>query len=291
MEEKAPIVAMAVVSDQIATATVVNADCHVVPLSTVPSPPPLANAPMGECSSFDEIITEPTTTHQQQYRGIHAATTDVAVFPSNTIQVARQVSQSDDENEHDVVLSRRGSSMKTKGKGGCNCSTSEERWYGFSSSHVLMNCEREKRGLERLVRRRDLDEAARTKVEAMAAKGSAKSSNHNKKKKNPFRKINKAFHPKNKNTGAAAYTDHGEDHDSASLSSTDLRKQLGISPKARIGENVAKGSSILEIHQHMMEKSSKNRRNMLDDKYRQVGMATAKGKSGKTLYLCQIFIE
>lgn len=55
----------------------------------------------------------------------------------------------------------------------------------------------------------------------------------------------------------------------------------------RLGENVAKGGSVAEIHDAMMKtKSQKN--NILDRRYTNMGMATARGKDGQ-LFLCQIF--
>ena len=55
----------------------------------------------------------------------------------------------------------------------------------------------------------------------------------------------------------------------------------------RLGENVARGDNIRDIHKFMMAtRSDKN--NILDRRYTHMGMATAKGSDGK-LYLCQIF--
>lgn len=55
----------------------------------------------------------------------------------------------------------------------------------------------------------------------------------------------------------------------------------------RLGENVARGRSIREIHEAMMStRSDKN--NILDRRFANMGMATARGNSGQ-LYLCQIF--
>lgn len=58
-------------------------------------------------------------------------------------------------------------------------------------------------------------------------------------------------------------------------------------PSDYLGENVGRGKSIQEIHEEMMENKS-DVYNMSDRRYREMGMATAKGKDGN-LYLCQIF--
>mmetsp|Transcript_18547 Transcript_18547/g.28629 ORF Transcript_18547/g.28629 Transcript_18547/m.28629 type:complete len:293 (+) Transcript_18547:223-1101(+) len=237
----------------------VNADCVVVLSPNIPSSPPPTIAATGESSSFDAIYSP--------YKGARPNALAVSVPVTNfskNIQVARQIANSDDEGEYSIALTRRSSMGKPK------CLNSE-RWYGFNSSHVLMNCERKKRGLEPLVRRQDLDEAARTTAEAMAKKGSATNKNR---KKNPFQKMKQMASIKKDNN-----------------LHNNLRTQLGLSANVRIGENVAKGTSILDIHKKMMSKTSKNRRNMLDENYSHVGMATAKGKSGKSIYICQIFLE
>jgi uncharacterized protein YkwD len=58
-------------------------------------------------------------------------------------------------------------------------------------------------------------------------------------------------------------------------------------PSRRMGENVASGDSIRDIHKKMM-KTKSDRNNILHRSYTNMGMATAKGKNG-TLYLCQVF--
>jgi hypothetical protein len=58
-------------------------------------------------------------------------------------------------------------------------------------------------------------------------------------------------------------------------------------PERRMGENVAKGDTIREIHREMMTISS-DTNNILDSRYSQFGMATAKASDGE-LYICQIF--
>lgn len=55
----------------------------------------------------------------------------------------------------------------------------------------------------------------------------------------------------------------------------------------RMGENVASGANIREIHKEMM-KVPTDRHNILHRRYVNFGMATAPGKDGK-LYLCQVF--
>jgi hypothetical protein len=58
-------------------------------------------------------------------------------------------------------------------------------------------------------------------------------------------------------------------------------------PSRRLGENVAKGSSIRAIHEAMMETRS-DYNNIADRRYTHMGMATAKASDGE-LFMCQIF--
>jgi hypothetical protein len=61
-------------------------------------------------------------------------------------------------------------------------------------------------------------------------------------------------------------------------------------PFRRLGENVACGTNIREIHTNMMtqRKQNSDKYNILHRSYTHMGMATAKGQDGQ-LYLCQIF--
>jgi len=63
--------------------------------------------------------------------------------------------------------------------------------------------------------------------------------------------------------------------------------QFRIQPCRRFGENVACGTTIRDIHTAMV-KNDADRNNMIDRRYSNMGMGTARGKDG-TLYLCQIF--
>jgi hypothetical protein len=58
-------------------------------------------------------------------------------------------------------------------------------------------------------------------------------------------------------------------------------------PARRLGENVAKGSSIRAIHEAMMDTRS-DYNNIADRRYTHMGMATAKASDGE-LFMCQIF--
>jgi uncharacterized protein YkwD len=58
-------------------------------------------------------------------------------------------------------------------------------------------------------------------------------------------------------------------------------------PARRLGENVAKGDTIRDIHREMMTISSDSN-NIIDSRYSHFGMATAKASDGE-LYVCQIF--
>jgi Cysteine-rich secretory protein family len=56
----------------------------------------------------------------------------------------------------------------------------------------------------------------------------------------------------------------------------------------RLGENVARGPDIRAIHAGMMNNVS-DRNNLLDRRYTNMGMATARGKDDGLLYLVQVF--
>jgi hypothetical protein len=58
-------------------------------------------------------------------------------------------------------------------------------------------------------------------------------------------------------------------------------------PARRLGENVAKGSSIRAIHEAMLATRS-DYNNIADRRYTHLGMATAKASDGE-LFMCQIF--
>ena len=55
----------------------------------------------------------------------------------------------------------------------------------------------------------------------------------------------------------------------------------------QLGENVGRGRTLLRANERMMEEAS-NVWNILDSRYTEMGMATAKGKDGK-VYICQLF--
>lgn len=58
-------------------------------------------------------------------------------------------------------------------------------------------------------------------------------------------------------------------------------------PSRRMGENVAVGANIRDIHKKMMTTAS-DKHNILHRCYTHMGMATVKGSDGQ-LYLCQVF--
>ena len=66
----------------------------------------------------------------------------------------------------------------------------------------------------------------------------------------------------------------------------DLQAKLK-KPSRRIGSNVAVGESVRRIHQQMMYKKG-DYNNIVDRRYTEMGMGTARGRSGE-IYLCQIF--
>lgn len=66
----------------------------------------------------------------------------------------------------------------------------------------------------------------------------------------------------------------------------ELGDSLGLQSR-RLGENVARGSSVRDIHSGMM-RTRAHKNNILDRRFTHMGMATAKGSDGK-LYMCQIF--
>lgn len=58
-------------------------------------------------------------------------------------------------------------------------------------------------------------------------------------------------------------------------------------PSRRLGENVAKGDNVRDIHAKMLLNTA-NRNNILDRRFIHMGMATSRGSDG-SLYLCQVF--
>ena len=69
--------------------------------------------------------------------------------------------------------------------------------------------------------------------------------------------------------------------------SRDLQARLKDQVGEHLGENVGAGESIRAIHHEMMQNVGDSR-NMTDRRYKEMGMATARGKNGE-LFLCQIF--
>jgi uncharacterized protein YkwD len=120
-------------------------------------------------------------------------------------------------------------------------------WY-YSSNHVMVNQERTKRVIAPLTRLAELDTIAREHAAAMAAQG-------------------KLFH-----------SDPAEIHAKFNQHHRFSR---------RMGENVACGANIREIHTQMM-KIPTDKHNILHRRYTHFGMGTANGQDGK-LYLCQVF--
>jgi uncharacterized protein YkwD len=59
-------------------------------------------------------------------------------------------------------------------------------------------------------------------------------------------------------------------------------------PSRRLGENVAFGRSIRDMHEMMMKISGSDKNNILDRRFLTMGMGTAKGSNGG-YYMCQIF--
>jgi uncharacterized protein YkwD len=117
----------------------------------------------------------------------------------------------------------------------------------YSNNHVMVNEERIKRAAAPLIRMHELDEAARAHAEAMAKDASL-------------------FHMDPNGV---------------------LRASLKDRPCRRLGENVAKGKSIREMHQSMMHTIAQ-KNNILDRRFTHMGMATAHGTNGE-LYMCQVF--
>ncbi|CAB9512242.1 expressed unknown protein [Seminavis robusta] len=67
----------------------------------------------------------------------------------------------------------------------------------------------------------------------------------------------------------------------------ELCAKLSQEPERRLGENVYKGKSTDSIQTRLMNHHS-SFANVIDDRYVEMGMATAKDKKG-TIYLCQLF--
>ena len=69
---------------------------------------------------------------------------------------------------------------------------------------------------------------------------------------------------------------------------SDLLSKLTESPGCRLGENVAKGVSLRELHNDMKKKGSIYA-NMMDNRYKEFGIGTARDANGD-LFLCQIYL-
>lgn len=67
----------------------------------------------------------------------------------------------------------------------------------------------------------------------------------------------------------------------------ELCSRLHSQPEHRLGENVAQGKNLRELH-GIMKQHSANYANMMDERYTEMGMASAKAANGDW-YLCQIF--
>lgn len=72
--------------------------------------------------------------------------------------------------------------------------------------------------------------------------------------------------------------------------SVDSLKELGaLLNSKRVGENVQRGPSIHKMHQAAaQDRDSTILKNILNENFREFGMATCKGRDGK-LYMCQLF--
>lgn len=117
-------------------------------------------------------------------------------------------------------------------------------WY-FSSNHIMINTERTKNNIHPLIRKSELDAAARWHAEAMAL-------------------VDRVHH-----------------------SDPQEMKNVIRKPCRRLGENIARGENIRAIHSRMME-TPNDKANMLDARYIQFGMGTARGPNGD-LFLCQLY--
>lgn len=67
----------------------------------------------------------------------------------------------------------------------------------------------------------------------------------------------------------------------------DLCEALETEPMLRLGENVVSGADPLDMHMQMLEFVT-NYTNMVDGRYEDVGLASARGSDGQ-FYLCVIF--
>ena len=119
----------------------------------------------------------------------------------------------------------------------------------LTSNHLLINDERLKRVMAPLKRSAHLDELARAQARAMAEADSLFFSNPDEL--------------------CDAIAGHCE-------SST------------RVGQNVARGASVLAIHKNMIRESLADRNNILDRRFLAMGVGTAKS-ANNTLFVCQIF--
>lgn len=172
-------------------------------------------------------------------------------------------------------------------------------WY-YANNHIQVNNERTKRTIAPLLRHPILDEAAREHARLMAQQADDQlRSNENVEEdqseiaafhSDPWELRSKLFHRElkhQKQEQEQTNKENIEEENTTYRICTSLDNDYHHFH--RVGENVAVGNSIKEIHLAMMSDSIADKNNILDRRYIYLGMGTAKSEVTGKLYLCQIF--
>lgn len=144
-------------------------------------------------------------------------------------------------------------------------------WY-YSSNHILVNQERNRRFVAPLRRLPLLDLLARLHAEQLAAEEQEQEQQEG---------LGQQYTRRRQKGPQEALRHVNADALRWALDQNHLRY-------TRLGENVAKGTSVRGIHNDMMATLS-NRNNIVDRRFTHMGMGTAVGRRTGQLYLCQIF--
>lgn len=167
-------------------------------------------------------------------------------------------------------------------------------WY-YANNHIQVNNERSKRTIAPLLRNPILDEAAREHARLMAQRADDQPKNE----ENEDQKEMAAFHSDPRELRSKLIYRELKRHQEQEKQNEEVEQEgtvqtcNGIHKDynhfRRIGENVAVGNTIQEIHMAMMSDLIADKNNILDRRYIYFGMGTAKSEVTGKLYLCQIF--
>jgi hypothetical protein len=168
-------------------------------------------------------------------------------------------------------------------------------WY-YTNNHIQVNNERTKRTIAPLLRKPILDEAAREHARTMAQRADGEQQNIDGEEhqeevtsfhSDPWDLRSKLIHRERKQQELQLQEQEGEEDEEYERMPSHVPNNFHHFH--RIGENVAVGNTIQEIHMAMMSDSIADRNNILDRRYVYFGMGTAKSQRSGKIYVCQIF--